>query len=78
MDLLEQLDSRINTLLGTLAQLKQENAELRVELQTLRDASQVLKETNASLNAALMEEAHVRQMALQRVDALLQKIQDMQ
>ncbi len=78
MDLLEQLDSRINTLLGTLAQLKQENAELRVELQTLRDASQVLKETNASLNAALMEESHVRQMALQRVDALLQKIQDMQ
>ena len=78
MDLLEQLDQRITSLLRAYTELKQENASLRAELEQLREESSVIKESNASLTTKLAEEENVRKNVLERVDALLQKIQDVE
>ena len=75
MELLEQLDSQISTLLSTLAQLKAENATLRSEVMQLRDENVALEDKNRSLLDALNEEVGIRKQALLQVDRLITKIQ---
>lgn len=75
MELLEQLDSQISTLLSTLTQVKAENATLRTEVMQLRDENVALEDKNRSLQDALIKEAEIRKQALLQLDGLITKIQ---
>ena len=78
MELLEQLDSQIDTLLSTLAQVKAENDDLRAEITQIKDENSALEEKNRSLLDALTEEAEIRRQALVHVDGLLSKIEKLE
>ena len=78
MELLEQLDSQIDSLLSTLAQVRAENDDLRAEITQIRDENEALEEKNRSLQEALTEEAEIRRQALVHVDGLLSKIENLE
>ncbi|MBQ7738823.1 MAG: cell division protein ZapB [Desulfovibrionaceae bacterium] len=78
MELLEQLDSHIDTLLSTLEQIRSENEDLRAEITQIKDENSALEEKNRSLQEALTEEAEIRRQALAHVDGLLSKIENLE
>ncbi|MBQ7617787.1 MAG: cell division protein ZapB [Desulfovibrio sp.] len=76
MKILEQLDSQVTELLTRFGQLKAENADLRVQIETMGSTITALEEKNRSLTDALTQEEAVRKSALSHLEQLLQKIQD--
>ena len=78
MELLEQLDSQITSLLSLLAQLKDENASLRNEVMQLKDEILALEDQNRKLQDTLNDETEIRKQALFQVDRLISRIQKLQ
>lgn len=76
MELLEQLEARVTELLARLDRLKAENAHLRAELSALGMEKSGLEEENQRLHDALAREEGHRAEALQRIDALLRRVQE--
>lgn len=76
MELLEQLEARVAELLARLDRLRAENAHLRAELSAQGVESSGLEEENQRLHDSLAREEGRRAEALQRIDALLRKIQE--
>ena len=73
MELFEQLEERVTTLISKLESLTAENAALRVQAQ----ASLMYEEENATLKEAIAEERRKNEAALARVDAILQRIKEL-
>ena len=76
MELLEQLEARVVELLARLDRQRAENAHLRAELSARGVESSGLEEENRRLHDSLAREEGRRAEALQRIDALLRKIQE--
>lgn len=70
MDILDLLESRIDSLLGEHAVLKAENVRLQARLDELEGAGQ----EKAALELALLEEKDTREQVLARIDALLKRL----
>ena len=73
MELFEQLEERVTTLISKLESLTAENAALRAQAQ----ASLMYEEENATLKEAIAEERRKNEAALARVDAILQRIKEL-
>lgn len=69
--MLEQLESKINELLETLAGLRKENARLRQEIATGTSAHE---EEARRLREELQQERDAKEAVLSRIDALLDKL----
>lgn len=76
MKALEQLEILATELLKRMDALKTENAHLHELVSALARDKETLKEQNGSLNAALEKETGLRLKALERIDALLNKIRE--
>lgn len=76
MELLEQLEAHVIELLARLDRLRAENQRLRGELSAQSVKSAGLEEENCRLHDSLAREEGRRIEALQRIDALLHKIQE--
>ena len=76
MEAFAKLESHITELLTRLDTLKAENARLRAEAENVATGRTALEEENRRLTAALAQEESLRNEVLQRVDSLLQKIQE--
>jgi len=72
MELLDLLESRVDSLVTEIEFLRRENAKLREEASAGITA---LTEENTYLKQALEEEQHLKSAVLQRVDGLLSRIQ---
>lgn len=72
MDILTQLEQRIDSLLETVSTLTAEKARLQEELESGLAA---FAEENSQLKAQVDEERATRQAVLDRVDAMLAKVQ---
>ena len=72
MELLDQLESRIDSLIVETERLRAENEQLRVDVSTGRKA---LAEESTSLKRALKEERKLKEAVSQRIDMLLQRLQ---
>ena len=70
-ELLDLLEERVTSLMEEVHALRQENTQLR---QALEDQSTSLAEENTVLREALSQEHTVREMAANRIDALLQRL----
>jgi cell division protein ZapB len=71
MDLIEQLEGRIDATLEELAALREENRRLREEADHGKTA---LEEENRTLREELEEERATKQAVLDRIDSLLKKL----
>ncbi|MCR4666639.1 MAG: cell division protein ZapB [Desulfovibrio sp.] len=76
MNILEQLNARVDHLLERLGQLGAENEQLRETVQSLRESIHALEEKNSSLTNALAEEESIRATALELVGSILERIQE--
>lgn len=77
MELLDLLEKRVNTLVTELTQLRQENGVLREQL----SASQVLCAQHqgelTSVKDALTQEGQLKDAVLERIEFLLQRLQEL-
>ncbi len=71
MDLIDQLESRIDKLLTTLEGLKEENSRLRQEAAT---GASMHEEEKRRLREELQQEREAKDAVLSRIDALLEKL----
>ena len=76
MELLEQLESQVEALLARLDRLKAENAKINAEYAALAAENEALDMDNQKLREALENEETLRTEALNRIDALLRRIQE--
>ena len=76
MELLEQLESQVEALLARLDRLKAENAKISAEYAALAAENEALDMNNQKLREALENEEKLRTEALNRIDALLRRIQE--
>ena len=76
MELLEQLESQVEALLARLDRLKAENANIISESADVAARNDALDEENQQLREALENEEKLRTEALNRIDALLRRIQE--
>ena len=76
MELLEQLESQVEALLARLDRLKAENAKISAESADVAARNDALDEENQKLREALENEETLRTEALNRIDALLRRIQE--
>ena len=76
MELLEQLESQVEALLARLDRLKAENAKINAEYAALAAENEALDMDNQKLREALENEEKLRTEALNRIDALLRRIQE--
>lgn len=76
MDVLDNLENRVNELLARLDELNLENARLRNEMTSLSRDMEHLRNNNKDLQTALEKELRLREEALARIDALLYKIRE--
>jgi len=72
MELLDLLESRVDSLVTEIESLRKENAKLREDA-SVGFAS--LTEENKHLKQALEEEQHLKDAVLKRVDGLLSRLQ---
>jgi cell division protein ZapB len=72
MELLDLLESRVDSLVTEIEFLRRENAKLREDAST---GLTVLAEENNYLKQALEEEQQLRDAVLKRVDGLLLRLQ---
>lgn len=77
MELLDLLEKRVNTLVTEITQLRQENGSLREQL----SASQVMCAQQqgelTSLKEALAQESQLKDAVLERIEFLLQRLQEL-
>ncbi len=76
MEALEHLEAAVDSLLATVENLRLENARLKGELDALSQDRQNLAEENQALRQNLENELRMREAALARVEALIQKVRD--
>lgn len=76
MEAIERLEASVDNLLSCLENLRQENARLRDELATVTQDRQNLAEENHTLRQNLENELRLREEALSRVEALIQKVRE--
>ena len=76
MELLEQLESQVVALLARLDRLKAENAKINAESAAVAAENEALDKENQKLREALENEEKLRTEALNRIDALLRRIQE--
>lgn len=76
MEALERLESSVDSLLAHMENLRQENGRLREELAALAQDRQNLADENHTLRQNLENELRLREEALSRVEALIQKVRD--
>ena len=76
MELLEQLESQVEALLARLDRLKAENARINAESAAVAAENEALDKENQKLREALENEEKLRTEALNRIDALLRRIQE--
>ena len=76
MELLEQLESQVEALLARLDRLKAENAKISAESAAMAAQNEALDMENQKLREALENEEKLRTEALNRIDALLRRIQE--
>lgn len=76
MELLEQLESRIDGLLNTMARLREENARFKAEAVKMAESRNFLEEENRRLRESLENDEALRNEARKRIDALLCRIQE--
>ena len=76
MELLEQLEARVEALLAELDRLREENNRLRGELEGVTGHRNSLEEENRGLREALEQGESLRNEALRRIDALLHRIEE--
>ena len=76
MELLEQLESQVEALLARLDRLKAENAKINAEYAALAAENEALDMDNQKLREALETDEKLRTEALNRIDALLRRIQE--
>lgn len=72
-ELLDLLDEGVTSLMEEVRTLRRENNQLR---QDMAELTGPLTEENAALHKALAEEQNTRETAVQRIDALLQRLTD--
>ena len=72
MELLDLLESRVDSLVTEVELLRRENAKLRADASTGLTG---LTEENNYLKQALDEEQHLKDAVLKRVDGLLSRLQ---
>lgn len=73
MELIDQLEQRIEGMLQGMTTLREENRRLKEEVDLGLAA---LEEENRSLKEELEQERSMREAVLQRVDSLLAKLKD--
>lgn len=73
MEVLEQLEQRLETLFMKLESLQKENAGLKLEH---NETLAALQRENASLQEALAQEQRKNALAHERVDAILKRIKE--
>ncbi len=73
MEVLEQLEQRLDALFIKLDSLQKENASLKLEHD---EALAALQRENASLQEALGQEQQKNALAHERVDAILKRIKE--
>ena len=76
MDVLAQLELRVEQLLARLEMQKAEISRLAAEVDALRQENAELTSANHMLGESLARNKAARQEALKRVDALLARIRD--
>ncbi|MBQ9452862.1 MAG: cell division protein ZapB [Desulfovibrio sp.] len=76
MELLEQLESRIDGLLEGLRLLRVENASIKAESAAIAAERASLEEENRKLREALENGEALRIEARKRIDALLRRIEE--
>lgn len=76
MELLELLEARVGALVAQIARLRAENA--RLEAQAAHDAvrCQSLQDEKLALHTALIQEQQLKDTVLERIDALLDRLKD--
>ena len=72
MELLDLLESRVDSLVAEIKALRKENAKLRTDASSNFAA---VAEENSYLKQALEEERKLKDAVLQRVDGLLSRLQ---
>jgi cell division protein ZapB len=72
MELLDLLESRVDSLVSEIESLRKENAKLREDASAGLTA---LAEENSRLKQVLTEEQQVKDAVLKRVDGLLSRLQ---
>ena len=72
MELLDQLESRVNSLVAEMERLRAENEQLRADVS---NGLKTLTEENTSLKRSLEEEQKLKEAVSQRIDMLLQRLQ---
>jgi len=72
MELLDLLESRVDSLVTEIESLRRENAQLRADVSASLTA---MTEENSYLKQALAEEQKLKDAVLQRVDGLLSRLQ---
>lgn len=73
MELIDQLEQRIESMLESIETLQEENRRLKEEVDLGLSA---LEDENRALKESLEEERSMRESVLQRVDALIGKLKD--
>lgn len=73
MELLDQLEQRIESMLTSISTLQEENHRLKEEVDQGLSA---LADENRALKESLEEERKMRESVLQRVDSLIGKLKD--
>ncbi|MFV0347840.1 MAG: cell division protein ZapB [Halodesulfovibrio sp.] len=73
MELIDQLEQRIDSLLETIAVLKEDNRRLKEEVDL---GLSVLEDENRALKEQLEMERSTQDSVRQRIDALLLKLKD--
>lgn len=76
MDLLEQLEAKVDELLARQEALSLSNGRLLAEIDALNREKTDLADKNNNLHALLEQERNLRAEALRRVENLLLKIQE--
>ncbi len=76
MEMLGQLEDRIDALLARFEAARGENARLEAEIASLRAGMAALAEENHNLHARLEQGENLRAEALRRIDGLLLRLRE--
>lgn len=76
MEALERLEASVDSLIACVESLRQENGRLKTENAALAQDRKNLAEENQTLRQNLENELRLREEALSRVEALIQKVRD--
>ncbi len=77
MEILNQLEQRVQSLLEEVATAREEKKRALVDMGAHATELQALKEENQKLKEALVQEKQVRDEVLQRIDMLLERLKDL-